>query len=143
MASIRPQAIAPMTYLLDTNICIAIINEQPAELLQCVIHAGRESLDISSVTVAQLAFGISKSRRSDSRAELGNFIPKFLILNWEQSAASFNGNVRKTLEAKAQRLDKRDLLLACQALAVNTTIPIYNMCKIEQGEGLKLESWVV
>jgi len=45
-----------MTYLLDTNICIYIINEQPAQVLQRLIHAGRESLAISAVTVAELAF---------------------------------------------------------------------------------------
>ena len=48
-----------MMYLLDTNICIYIINEQPAQVVQRLIQAGRESLAISTVTVAELAFGIT------------------------------------------------------------------------------------
>ena len=132
-----------MTYLLDTNICIYIINEQPAQVLQRVIQAGRESLAISTVTVAELAFGVAKSTRADSRAKLENFLSKFPILDWDQEAAWVYGNVRKTLDAKGQRIGERDLLLACQALALDATMVTNNTREFERVEGLKLESWVV
>jgi len=132
-----------MTYLLDTNICIYIINEQPAQVLQRLIQAGRDSLAISTVTVAELAFGIAKSTRADSRTKLENFLSKFPILDWDQSAAWVYGNVRKTLEAKGQRIEERDLLLACQALALGATMVTNNTREFERIEGLKLENWVV
>ncbi|MEI8156189.1 MAG: PIN domain-containing protein [Burkholderiales bacterium] len=132
-----------MTYLLDTNICIYIINEQPAQVLQRLIQAGRDSLAISTVTVAELAFGIAKSTRADSRTKLENFLSKFPILDWDQSAAWVYGNVRKTLEAKGQRIGERDLLLACQALALGATMVTNNTREFERIEGLKLENWVV
>ena len=132
-----------MTYLLDTNICIYIINEQPAQVLQRLIQAGRDSLAISTVTVAELAFGIAKSTRADSRTKLENFLSKFPILDWDQSAAWVYGNVRKTLEAKGQRIEERDLLLACQALALGATMVTNNTSEFERIEGLKLEKWVV
>ena len=132
-----------MTYLLDTNICIYIINEQPAQVLQRVIQAGRESLAISTVTVAELAFGVAKSTRADSRAKLENFLSKFPILDWDQEAAWVYGNVRKTLDAKGQRIGEQDLLLACQALALDATMVTNNTREFERVEGLKLESWVV
>lgn len=131
-----------MMYLLDTNICIYIINEQPARVVQRLIQAGRESLAISTVTVAELAFGIAKSPRSDSRAKLGNFLSKFPILDWNQEAAWVYGSVRKTLEAKGQRIGERDLLLACQALALDATMVTNNTREFERIEGLKLENWV-
>ena len=131
-----------MTYLLDTNICIYIINEQPTRVLQRVIQAGRESLAISTVTVAELAFGVAKSTRPDSRPKLENFLSKFPILDWGQDAAWVYGNVRKTLEAKGQRVGERDLLLACQALALNATMVTNNTREFERIEGLKLENWV-
>ena len=65
-----------MIYLLDTNICIYVINEQPAHVLQRLIQVGRESLVISTVTVAELAFGAEKSQRSGSGAKLENFLSK-------------------------------------------------------------------
>jgi tRNA(fMet)-specific endonuclease VapC len=108
-----------------------------------VIQAGRESLAISTVTVAELAFGAAKSTRPDSRAKLENFLSKFPILDWDQDAAWVYGNVRKTLEAKGQRIGERDLLLACQALAVDATMVTNNTREFERVEGLKLENWVV
>jgi tRNA(fMet)-specific endonuclease VapC len=131
-----------MTYLLDTNICIYIINEQPAQVLQRLIQAGRESLAISTVTVAELAFGVAKSTRADSRTKLESFLSKFPILDWDQDAAWVYGNVRKTLEAKGQRIGERDLLLACQALALDATMVTNNTREFERVEGLKLENWV-
>ena len=131
-----------MTYLLDTNICIYIINEQPARVLQRLIEAGRESLAISTVTVAELAFGIAKSTRGDSRSKLENFLSKFPILNWDEKAAWVYGRVRKALEEKGQRIGERDLLLACQALALGATMVTNNTREFERVEGLKLENWV-
>lgn len=131
-----------MMYLLDTNICIYIINEQPAQVLQRLIQVGRESLVISAVTVAELAFGIAKSTRADSRAKLENFLSKFPILDWDQGAAWVYGDVRKALEAKGQRIGERDLLLACQALALGAVMVTNNTREFERIEGLKLENWI-
>ncbi|MDE2416525.1 MAG: PIN domain-containing protein [Burkholderiales bacterium] len=130
-----------MIHLLDTNICIYIINEQPTQVLQRLIRVGRESLAISTVTVAELAFGIAKSTRADARAKLENFLSKFPILDWDQDAAWVYGNVRKTLEAKGQRIGERDLLLACQALALDATMVTNNTREFERVDGLKLENW--
>lgn len=132
-----------MTYLLDTNICIYIINEQPTRVLQRLIQAGRDSLAISTVTVAELAFGVAKSTRADSRAKLENFLSKFPILDWDQDAAWVYGNVRKSLEMKGQRIGERDLLLACQALALDATMVTNNTREFERVEGLKLENWTI
>ena len=130
-----------MTYLLDTNICIYVINEKPASVLQRLIQAGRESLAISTVTVAELAFGVAKSPRADSQEKLENFLSKFPIVDWDQDAAWIYGNVRKALEAKGQRIGERDLLLACQALALKATMVTNNTREFERIEGLKLENW--
>lgn len=128
--------------LLDTNICIYIINQQPAQVLQRLIQVGRESLVISTVTVAELAFGVAKSTRVDSRAKLKNFLSNFPILDWNEDAAWVYGDVRKSLELKGQRIGERDLLLACQALALDATMVTNNTREFERIEGLKLENWV-
>jgi tRNA(fMet)-specific endonuclease VapC len=131
-----------MKYLLDTNICIYIIKEQPAQVLQRLIQAGRDSLAISTVTVAELAFGAAKSVRPETRAKLENFLSKFPILNWDKDAAWVYGNVRKDIEAKGQRIGERDLMLACQALALDVTMVTNNTREFERVEGLRLENWV-
>ncbi|MBP7492641.1 MAG: type II toxin-antitoxin system VapC family toxin, partial [Rhodoferax sp.] len=118
------------------------INEQPAQVVQRLIQAGRESLAISTVTVAELAFGIAKSKREGSRIKLENFLSQFPIVDWNQEAAWMYGNVRKALEAKGQRIGERDLLLACQALALDATMVTNNTREFERVDGLKWENWV-
>lgn len=130
-----------MMYLLGTNTCIYIINEQPEEVLKRLIQAGRESLAISTVTVAELAFGIEKSSRTGTRAKLETFLSKFPILDWNQEAAWVYGKVRKSLEAKDQRIGERDLLLADQALALDATMVTNNTREFERVKGLNLENW--
>ena len=131
-----------MMYLLDTNICIYIINEQPAQVVQRLIQAGRESLAISTVTVAELDFGIAQSKREGSSIKLENLLSQFPIVDWNQEAAWMYGNVRKALEAKGQRIGERDLLLACQALALDATMVTNNTREFERVDGLKWENWV-
>ena len=131
-----------MKYLLDTNICIYIINERPVQVLQRLIDAGQSSLALSTVTVAELAFGIEKSNRADSLPKLENFLSKFPLLPWDKNAAWAYGKVRKSLEASGRRIGERDLLLASQALASNLTIVTNNTREFERVEGLKLENWV-
>lgn len=130
-----------MTYLLDTNICIYVINKQPENVLQRLIQVGRESLVISTVTVAELAFGVEKSSRPESRDKLENFLSKFPILEWGEDAAWVYGLVRKSLESKGQRIGERDLLLACQALALDATMVTNNTREFERVDGLRLENW--
>ena len=131
-----------MKYLLDTNICIYIINERPAQVLQRLIDAGQASLALSAVTVAELAFGVEKSNRADSRTKLENFLSKFPLLPWDKNAAWAYGKVRKSLEASGQRIGERDLLLASQALASDLTVVTNNTREFERVVGLKLENWV-
>ena len=132
-----------MIYLLDTHICMYIINERPAQVLQRLIQAGRESLAISTGTVAELAFGVAKSARADSRAKLENFLLKFTLLDWDQDAAWVYGDVRKSLEAKGQCIGERNLLLACQALALDAPMVTNNIREFERVDGLRRENWVV
>ena len=131
-----------MKYLLDTNICIYIINERPAQVLQRLIDAGQASLALSTVTVAELAFGVEKSNRADSRTKLENFLSKFPLLPWDKNAAWAYGKERKSLEASGQRIGERDLLLASQALASDLTVVTNNTREFERVVGLKLENWV-
>lgn len=132
-----------MRYLLDTNICIYIINERPAQVLQRLIDAGQASLALSTVTVAELAFGVEKSNRADSRPKLENFLSKFPVLPWDQNAAWAYAKVRKNLEASGQRIGERDLLLASQALASDLIVVTNNTREFERVAGLQLENWVV
>jgi tRNA(fMet)-specific endonuclease VapC len=51
-----------MSYLLDTNICIYIIKQQPAVVLQRVQSRQPGEIAISTITLAELEYGVARSR---------------------------------------------------------------------------------
>lgn len=50
-----------MKYLLDTNICIYIIKQRPAEVAQKFLSLPAQSVGISSITTSELYYGVAKS----------------------------------------------------------------------------------
>ena len=52
-----------MKYLLDTNICIYVIKQKPAHVLNRFTVERPDSIGISTITVAELQYGVSKSQR--------------------------------------------------------------------------------
>ena len=48
-------------YLLDTNICIYIIKKKPIEVLKKLKTKSKKDIYISSITVAELEYGVAKS----------------------------------------------------------------------------------
>ena len=56
-----------MKYLLDTDICIYIINERPKRVLDRFRKHAVGDLGISSITASELAFGVAKSGSAKDR----------------------------------------------------------------------------
>ena len=48
-------------FLLDTNICIYIIKRKPVHVLQRLLELDVSEVAISSITLSELEFGVSKS----------------------------------------------------------------------------------
>lgn len=48
-------------YMLDTNICIYVINKRPPHILNTFESVGSDSLCISVITQAELQYGVEKS----------------------------------------------------------------------------------
>ncbi len=61
-----------MIYLFDTNICIYILNEKYREILNKVEKVGLENICISSLTIAELEFGIQKSKYQEKNRSLND-----------------------------------------------------------------------
>ncbi|MBL0287957.1 MAG: PIN domain-containing protein [Bacteroidetes bacterium] len=50
-----------MRFLLDTNICIYIIKKKPKQVIDMFLTLPIGSVGISSITLAELQYGIAKS----------------------------------------------------------------------------------
>ncbi len=132
-----------MNYLLDTNTCIYIINRKPASVVKKIRSKQPEQVAISSITVAELEYGVARSRFPErNRAALTEFLVPFTILDFDQAAASLYGVIRASLEQLGKPIGPMDLLLAAQARALQLVLVTNNLKEFQRVEGLHLENWV-
>ena len=134
-----------MTYLLDTNACIALINGKPALVrarFQKAIQAGAE-MWVSSVVAFELWYGVAKSARPDinaARVEMF-FAGPVRLMAFDDEDAKAAGMVRAAIEAAGRPIGAYDLLIAGQALRHRMTLITANLREFRRVKGLVLEDW--
>jgi tRNA(fMet)-specific endonuclease VapC len=131
-----------MKYLLDTNICIYIINKKPLTTIDRVREKQINDIAISTITIAELEYGIERSRHSaQNRIALLEFLVPFSILDFDQYSAIAYGKIRKQLESKGTPIGPMDLLLAAQALSHNLILVTNNEKEFKRIDNLQVENW--
>jgi len=129
-------------YLLDTNICIYIINKKPAAVVDKVKQLKTDEIAISSVTVAELEYGIQKSKiKTASREALVEFLAPFAITCFDARDAYEYGRIRAHLETTGNIIGAYDLQIAAQAMARNLILVSNNTREFCRVPNLKLENW--
>jgi tRNA(fMet)-specific endonuclease VapC len=132
-----------MKYLLDTNICIYVINESPERVLRRFEQYPVSEFGISSITHAELQYGVAKSRqRVQNQKALDEFLLPLTILPFHgREVAARYGEIRAFLEASGKTLGPLDTLIAAHALALNLTIISNNIKEFSRIPELKYENW--
>jgi tRNA(fMet)-specific endonuclease VapC len=132
-------------YLLDTNACIALINNKSPSVrtrLQKAL-AQDEKVLVSSVVAFELWYGVAKSARPESNARLVEtfFAGPVSLLAFEPEDAKVAGRLRAGLEAVGKPIGAYDLLLAGQALRHQLTLITANVREFGRVKGLEWEDW--
>lgn len=129
-----------MTWLLDTNVLIHAQRRRPAAVRQRLRAVSPDSVAISTVTVAELWYGIARSDDPDRKRELwSRFLAPFDVLAFDQAAAEIHGDLRFAL--RRQPIGERDLLIAAIALAKDLTVVTANTREFRRVPGLRVEDW--
>jgi tRNA(fMet)-specific endonuclease VapC len=132
-----------MIYLLDTNICIYLIKQKPPEILKKFTQYTPDDLAISAITVAELQFGVQKSRYpAQNQAALEQFLLPLNILDFDYAAAIVYGRIRALLERQGLPIGAMDLLIAAQALSTNLSIITNNTREFVRVPGLQVLNWL-
>ena len=131
-----------MTYMLDTNICIYVMKNRPEKVLQRF----REELDgglcISSITLAELEYGMKHSSNpAQNEQALLRFLAPLSILPFGAAAASEYSALRTYLQNKGTPIGPLDMLIAGHALAEGLTLVTNNVREFERVPDLRLENW--
>lgn len=132
-----------MKVLLDTNICIYMIKNKPPEVRQHLEKLALGDIAISSITVAELQYGVTKSVAKEKNAlALEAFLLPLEILPFDSEAALVYGQIRADLERQGQPIGSMDMLIAAQALSLGYTLITHNLKEFKRITNLRCETWV-
>ena len=132
-----------MRYMLDTNICIYVINARPPLVLERFRREQLGSICVSSVTAAELAFGVAKSGSSRNREALEMFLAPLEVLPFDNAVMWHYADLRADLQRRGQSIGALDTMIATHAMACNTTLVSNNTREFSRVAGLSLENWAV
>jgi tRNA(fMet)-specific endonuclease VapC len=132
-----------MRYLLDTNICIYLIKQKPQKVLDKFRSLAISDVGISSITVAELEYGVAKSQQQEkNRTALLQFLLPLEIVEFNQAAATIYGTSRSDLESRGLIIGAMDMLIASHALSLGVTLVTNNVREFSRIPTLPLENWV-
>ena len=131
-----------MTYMLDTNICIYAIKKKPESVLNRLRDNMEKGLCISSITLAELQYGVCKSAQPErNAAALMQFLAILEVLPFDDRAATEYGDLCAYLQKRGTPIGTMDMLIAAHARALSLTMVTNNMKEFARVSGLKVENW--
>jgi tRNA(fMet)-specific endonuclease VapC len=127
-------------YLLDTNAANALVRRrQPFRRQSSHVHWS--AIAISSVTAAEMHFGLAKRPEATSLADLvKQFLHDVAIEPWTAEIAPHYGTMRAALESKGVTIAPLDLMIAAHALAIDATLVSADKA-LQRIAIVKIEDW--
>ena len=134
-----------MNYLLDTNVCIALINGSSDKARASFVQAVRRKVTLatSSIVVHELWYGVAKSELMVRNARaLAAFLGRDIaVLDFSAKDAQAAGEIRAELERQGRRIGEYDTLIAGQAYCRNLILVTANTREFGRVKGLNVEDW--
>lgn len=132
-----------MKWMIDTNVCIAIIRRQPEIAIRRLRGKSIGQVGLSSITLAELEFGVANSQQPmPAKAALAEFLLPLEIAPFDEAAAVAYGDVRAMLERRGRPIGPLDTLIAAHALAVDAVLVTNYMREFARVTGLAVEDWL-
>jgi tRNA(fMet)-specific endonuclease VapC len=131
-----------LSYLLDTNICIALLKGRDRKVVEKIHSKDPRDVFLSSIVKSELLFGARKSQKvEENLALLLEFFAQFESLPFDDRAAEFCGITRALLERAGTPVGANDLLIAGIAQANDLTVVSRNRREFGKIPGLRWEEW--
>ena len=131
-----------MKLMLDTNICIYIIKQQPPGVLNRFLEYQIGDIGISSITLSELRYGVAKSKYKEKNTKaLDEFIIPLEVVPFDERAALVYGEIRASLEIAGTPIGSMDYLIAAHALSLGVTLVTNNTREFNRIPQLALADW--
>lgn len=131
-----------MRFMLDTNICIYLIKKKSPSIVKHIKKHSAGDIGISSITLAELYYGVEKSQYvQKNREALSEFILPLEIADFDEKASQTYGIVRSILEKKGRLIGSMDMLIGAHALSLGATLVTANTKEFAQIKNLRIADW--
>jgi tRNA(fMet)-specific endonuclease VapC len=128
--------------LLDTDVCIAIINRDERVRPHLEQHAP-SALRMSAVTLAELRFGAAKSTQPKRAvANLNALLSKVGVVPFDEAATTRYGDLRALLDRRGAPIGPLDTLIAAHVLSLRWTLATHNVREFRRVPGLAVADWL-
>jgi tRNA(fMet)-specific endonuclease VapC len=131
-----------VSFLLDTNTCIAWLNGTSKHVQRKMASSSAAEVGICSVVKAELIYGARKSTKMElNLRRLDAFFAAIESLAFDDTAADYYGSARAFLEKNGTPIGPHDLMIAAIALAHRRTVVTRNESEFRRVPNLHVESW--
>ena len=131
-----------MKYLLDTNVCIRVLNGSSADVVARLGGLDPSEVAMCTVVRAELVFGARKSTHVAENLRLVDALfEPFVCLPFDDRAADAYGSVRADLERVGRPIGPNDLLIAATALANSLILVTHKTSEFGRVPGLSVDDW--
>ena len=131
-----------MKWLLDTSICIVLLNRTDEQVRKELFARSRGTVRLCSVVKAELYFGAHNSVRLDQNLRrVETFCHAFESLPFDDESARKYGIVRAQLQREGKPIGANDLMIASIALAHSLVVVTRNEREFSRVSGLAVERW--
>ena len=131
-------------YLLDTNIISYWMRGDKIVIDRIRKHSPSD-LSLSSITLAEILYGIEKSpiKKKERRLKIKQISSLLELYSFDESAAGKYAVIRAQLEREWMMISERDTQIASIAVANRLTIVTHNVREFSRIDKLKVEDWAI
>lgn len=128
-------------YMLDTNMCIYLMKNQPPEVARRFAQCLVGDVLMSAITFAELHYGVTVSQSPEKELiNLAALIEDIEVAPFDLSAGFAYGPIRAaTRDSKKDHLDK---LIAAHAVSLGVVLITNNQKDFIKYPGLVTENWL-
>jgi tRNA(fMet)-specific endonuclease VapC len=125
---------------LDTNICIYVMRQMSAALVE-KFEQESHRLHVSTVVIAELEFGVINSKHQAANAlRLEQLVAQLRVVDWNHACARAYAHVRHA--TRAQPISSEDTMIAACAIAHDATLVTNNLREFLRVPELRVENWI-
>lgn len=130
-------------YLLDTNICSALINRNNEKVLEHLAAIDSDLLLINWVVAGELQFGAYKKNSAKLIQRVNDFLQSLPVLMPKPSIIHSYAQIRKDLTARGLIIGENDLWISAHAVAEKFIVVTDNTREFSRVKNLTIENWLI